>query len=51
MRDALMRRDGAGARKALEADIEGAAAALKDILVEQQRTAEKPARRRRRMPE
>jgi DNA-binding GntR family transcriptional regulator len=28
MRDALLRRDGAGARKALEADIEGAAAAL-----------------------
>jgi DNA-binding GntR family transcriptional regulator len=51
MRDALLRRDGAGARNALEADIEGAAAALKDILVEQQRTAEKPARRRRRMPE
>jgi DNA-binding GntR family transcriptional regulator len=51
MRDALMRKDGTTARRALQADIEGAAAALRNILVEQREAAQKPARRRtRRMP-
>ena len=48
IRDALIRKDGTAARRALQTDTEGAAAALKSILIEQKRTAEKPVRQRAR---
>ena len=51
LRDALVRKDGDAARRALQADIEGAAAALQSVLVAQKQAAEesKP-RRKRKMP-
>jgi DNA-binding GntR family transcriptional regulator len=51
LRDALVRKDGDAARWALQADIEGAAAALQSVLVAQKQAAEesKP-RRKRKMP-
>lgn len=48
IRDAMIRKDGAAARRALQTDIEAAAAALKSILIEQKRMAEKPVRQRAR---
>ena len=51
LRDALVRKDGDAARRALQADIEGAAATLQSVLVAQKQAAEesKP-RRKRKMP-
>jgi DNA-binding FadR family transcriptional regulator len=51
LRDALVRKDGDAARRALQADIEGAAAALQSVLVAQKQAAEelKP-RQKRKMP-
>jgi DNA-binding GntR family transcriptional regulator len=48
IRDAMIRKDGAAARRALQTDIEAAAAALKSILIEQKRMAEKPVRQQAR---
>jgi DNA-binding GntR family transcriptional regulator len=43
MRDALVRKDGAAARRALQTDIQAAADSLKSILLEQQKATKQPA--------